>query len=129
MKDPEKLHHLLYYASLYLGEGGTTAAEAAVLGTYAIHVSTTAKHCGIFSELQQYGLLDFFDDEVRALPKALEILSSQNIKIECQQKRNRLINEKLEMTMFLVWLVESFPESIRIISEKPEYLDMFKTRG
>lgn len=126
---PEKLHHLLYYASLYLGEGGTTAAEAAVLGTYAIHVSTTAKHCGIFTELQDYGLLDFFDNEVAALPKAIEVLSSQNIKIECRQKRYKLIKDKLDMTMFLVWLVECFPESIKIISENPDYLDMFKTRG
>ena len=123
---PEKLHHLLHYASLYLGEGGTTAAEAAVLGTYAIHVSTTAKHCGIFTELQKYGLLDFFDDEVEALPKALEVLKSPNLKIKCRQKRNRLIKDKLDMTMFQVWLVENFPESIKIISDYPECLDMFK---
>jgi predicted glycosyltransferase len=126
---PEKLHHLLYYASLYLGEGGTIAAEAAVLGTYAIHVSTTAKHCGIFTELQKYGLLDFFDAEVEALPKALELLKRPNIKIECRQNRNRLLKDKLEMTMFLVWLIESFPESIKIISVQPEFLDIFKGGG
>jgi predicted glycosyltransferase len=120
---------LLYYASLYLGEGGTIAAEAAVLGTYAIHVSTTAKHCGIFTELQKYGLLDFFDAEVEALPKALELLKRPNIKIECRQNRNRLLKDKLEMTMFLVWLIESFPESIKIISVQPEFLDIFKGGG
>lgn len=126
---PEKLHHLLYYASLYLGEGGTTAAEAAVLGTYAIHISTTAKHCGIFTDLRHYGLLDFFDDEAEALPKAIEKLSNPNIKDECQQKRNRLIKDKLDMTAFLVWLVDSFPESIKQISDNPKYLDIFKSRG
>lgn len=120
---------MLYYASLYLGEGGTIAAEAAVLGTYAIHVSTTAKHCGIFTELQKYGLLDFFDAEVEALPKALEVLKSPNLKIECRQKKNRLIKDKLDVTMFKVWLVENFPESIKNISDQPEYLDIFKGGG
>lgn len=110
---PEKLHHLLYYASLYLGEGGTTAAEAAVLGTYAIHVSTTAKHCGIFTELHRYGLLDIFDGEEEALPKAIAILSSKNMKMKCRQKRMKLLKDKLDMTSFMVWLVDSFPESIQ----------------
>jgi predicted glycosyltransferase len=125
---PEKLHHLLYYASLYLGEGGTTAAEAAVLGTYAIHVSTTAKHCGIFTELHRYGLLDIFDGEEEALPKAIAILSSKNMKMKCRQKRMKLLKDKLDMTSFMVWLVDSFPESIQKVSTNPNYLEIFKRR-
>ena len=45
---PEKMHDLLYYAALYVGEGGTMASESAVLGTKAIHISTTGKYCGVF---------------------------------------------------------------------------------
>lgn len=37
---PEKLHDLLFYATLYVGEGATTASECAVLGTHAIYVNT-----------------------------------------------------------------------------------------
>jgi len=37
---PEKLHDLLYYATLYMGEGATTASECAVLGTHAIYVNS-----------------------------------------------------------------------------------------
>jgi len=37
---PEKLHDLLYYATLYVGDGGTTASECAVLGTHAIYVNS-----------------------------------------------------------------------------------------
>jgi predicted glycosyltransferase len=37
---PEKLHDLLYYATLYVGEGATTASECAMLGTHAIYVNS-----------------------------------------------------------------------------------------
>src|ERR1035437_869110 len=35
---PEKLHDVLYYSALYIGEGATTASECAMLGTSAIYV-------------------------------------------------------------------------------------------
>jgi hypothetical protein len=37
---PEKLHDLLYYTQLYVGEGATMASECAVLGTHAIYVNS-----------------------------------------------------------------------------------------
>ena len=37
---PHRIHHLLYYADLFIGEGATMAAEAAVLGTPAVFASS-----------------------------------------------------------------------------------------
>ena len=37
---PEKLHDVLFYSSLYIGEGATTASECAMLGTPAIYVNS-----------------------------------------------------------------------------------------
>jgi uncharacterized protein len=39
---PEKMHSLLSRASLYIGEGGTMATEAAVLGVPSIHIESMA---------------------------------------------------------------------------------------
>jgi len=50
---PEKLHDLLYYANLYIGEGGTIATEAAVLGTPSIYVSSLVGTMGNFIELRE----------------------------------------------------------------------------
>lgn len=108
---PEKMHDLLYYASLYIGEGGTTAIEAATLGTHAIHISTTAKHCGIFYELNNYDLMWIFDDESGAIDKAIEILSNNNIKINGKIKRDKVLNDMIDVTQFMIRFIENYPES------------------
>jgi len=123
---PEKLHDLLYYASLYVGEGGTTASEAATLGTHAIHTSTTAKYCGIFYELNKYGLMWISDDEEGSIDKAVEILQKNGIRTERKRKRQKLLNDKIDVTAFMVWFVENYPESFRVMKENPEYQDRFR---
>jgi predicted glycosyltransferase len=78
---PEKLHDLLYYATLYVGEGGTTASEAAVLGTPSIYVSSLVGTMGNFIELEEtYGLLYSFTDGNAALGRAIEILQDPESK-------------------------------------------------
>ena len=48
---PEKMHDALYYATMYIGEGGSMASESAILGTPAIFVSTLT--AGVFEELEK----------------------------------------------------------------------------
>lgn len=53
---PDQFHDLLAHATLYLGEGATTAAESAVLGTPAIYVNSL--RMGYTDELEaRYQLL------------------------------------------------------------------------
>jgi hypothetical protein len=40
----------------------------------------------------------------------------------------KLLKDKLDMTSFMVWLVDSFPESIQKVSTNPNYLEIFKRR-
>jgi len=115
---PEKIHSLLYYADLYIGEGGTMAAEAAILGTPSIHIESTSKGIatgelsGNFIELRdKYGLLYFYPDQNKALEKAMEILENGNSKKEWQRKRERLLSEKIDVTAWMTDFIERFPDS------------------
>lgn len=102
-----KFHDVLYYASLCVSEGGSTASEAAVLGTPSIHVSTTAKYCGNFYELQDlYGLLYAFDVSAQAVDKAIELVNLPNVKNVWQAKRNVMLREKIDVTDFMVKYIE-----------------------
>ncbi|ACL16196.1 DUF354 domain-containing protein [Methanosphaerula palustris] len=118
---PEKLHDLLYYATLYVGEGGTTASEAATLGTHAIHISTTGKYCGIFSDLNRYGLLWTSESDEDTIEKAIELLQDPDLKDLGQKKRNRLVDEKIDVTAFMVWFVDHYPESAGIMKGKTDF--------
>lgn len=115
---PEELHSLLAFASLYIGEGGTTAVEAAILGTPAIHIEAdskgraTGESSGNFLELRdKYDLLYFYPDEKKALEKAKEILENKNSKPEWKQKRDKLLRDKIDVTAWMIDFIERYPES------------------
>jgi len=116
---PEKFHSLLYYAQLYIGEGGSTATEAAILGTPSIHISSTAKYCGNFEDLHRnYRLIYTFSDDRRALEKAIEILEDPDSKRKWRQRREKMLKEKIDVTAFITDFIENFPESFYELREK-----------
>jgi predicted glycosyltransferase len=118
---PEKLHDLLYYATLYVGEGGTTASEAAVLGAPSIYVSSLVGTMGNFIELEEsYGLLYSFTDGNAALGRAIEILQDPESKEKWKTKRELLLADKINVTAFMIWFVENYPRSLTEVKEYPE---------
>jgi len=112
---PQDLHSLLYYAHLYIGEGGTMATEAAVLGTPSIHIEATREgvasgtYVGNYLELRDmYDLLYFYPDEKQALEKATEIMENPDSKEDWRKKRDRLITEKIDVTTWMTKFIEQY---------------------
>lgn len=108
---PEKLHDLLYYATLYIGEGATTASECAVLGTHAIYVNTL--RLGYMDEEEEkYDLVYNYSDpesmERDAFDKAKELLKNPNLRQEGQNKRGKLLADKINVTKFMVDFIEQY---------------------
>ena len=109
---PEKLHDLLYYATMYFGEGGTMATEAAILGIPSIYVSPLWDTMGNFIELgSKYELIHSFRETDKAIQKALELLQQPDLKENWVKKRQRLLVDKIDATQFVVDFIENFPES------------------
>jgi predicted glycosyltransferase len=126
---PDKLHDLLYYSTLYYGEGGTTAIESALLGTHAIHVSTTAKYCGVFDDLSSYGLLWISEDTEESLELAKRLLSDKGLKKDGKEKLKKLLNDKIDVTKFMTWFVENYPESYEQMRSGPDVQYAFRGGG
>jgi hypothetical protein len=124
---PEKLHDLLYYASLYIGEGGTTAAEAAILGTPSIYVSSLEGSMGNFLELEQkYRLMYSYRQADSALDKVKEMIQEPKIMGEWASRREKLLNDKIDVTRFMVWFIENYPESAGIMKADPGFQERFR---
>lgn len=114
----EKIHSILYHSDLYIGEGGTMAVEAAILGTPAIHVESTSQgtptgeRSGNFLELRdKYGLLSMFSEENAALSKAVEILENGKSKKIWKKRREKLLNEKIDVNEWMIKFINNFPDS------------------
>ncbi|QLC49636.1 DUF354 domain-containing protein [Methanolobus zinderi] len=100
---PEKLHDLLYHASLYLGDGGTTAVESALLGTPAVYVSSLVGTMGNFTELEtEYEMLHCYNDSDLALQKAIDILNDPDSKQKWGKKRDKLLADKIDVNEFIM---------------------------
>jgi len=112
---PEQLHDLLSFTTLSIGEGATVASESAVLGTHAIYVNTL--RAGVQQEEEErYGLVSCFPDpatgEKEAFRKALSLLENPNLREEGRRKRERLLAEKIDVTGYMVRVVEGYPDSV-----------------
>ncbi|WP_445474206.1 DUF354 domain-containing protein [Methanococcoides methylutens] len=112
---PEKLHDLLYYASLCVGDGATTATECAILGTPSIYVSSLVGTMGNFIELEdKYGVILHYSDSDKALDKAVELIQKPNLKEDWKNKRDQLLKDKIDVTAFMVRLLGDYPNSFQV---------------
>lgn len=105
---PHLVHDVLHYADLYVGDSQTMATEAAVLGTPAIRSNSFADATNMsnFEELEhRYGLLYSLSDEGRAVELAECLAMDSDIADEWNRKRRRLLDEKIDVTDFLVELI------------------------
>ncbi|WP_292375906.1 DUF354 domain-containing protein [Methanosarcina sp. UBA411] len=108
---PEKVHDLLYYATLLYGESATMASECAVLGTHAIFCDYAGRGY-TDEEEEKYGLVYNFKNETtmgkESLEKALELLENPNLKKDGMRKRKVLLKDKIDVTKFIVDFVETY---------------------
>jgi uncharacterized protein len=110
---PEKMHDLLYYATLYIGEGASMATESGILGTPSIYVSSLVDTMGNFIELtKKYGLVYTYKDSDKALNKALELVQKSELKEEWRKRREGLLNDKIDVTKFMVETIEKYGGSL-----------------
>jgi predicted glycosyltransferase len=122
---PGRLHSILRFAGLHIGEGSTTAAESAVLGTPTIYVSSRA--LGYCNELEEkYNLLFNFRTFKGVLEKTMELISFPNMKEEWQKRRKKMLAQKIDMNAFMVWFLENYPQSQGMMIENPNFQDKFR---
>ena len=105
---PDKLHDVLYYAELYVGEGATMASECAMLGTPAIYVNSLS--AGTIEEQSKAGLIYSFRDSKGVLPCALELLKNPNMKEDHAKKYKEMLSDNIDVTEFMVRTVDKIGE-------------------
>lgn len=124
--DPFKIHTLIQYSSLFIGESGSMATEAAVLGTTAIMVNSSAKYFGVFEYISKFGNLHYYDQENEAIEKIEDLLSSNDFKKSSIRNAREYMRQNINLTDFMVWFIENYPVSYEILKKNPDYQYNFK---
>lgn len=126
---PEKVHSLIYYATMLIGDSQTMTSEAAVLGTPAIRSNSFVGRISYLEEEEhKYGLTFGFKPEEtnQMFEKIQELLEMNNLKEEWQKRRSIMLSDKIDVTSFFVWFIENYPESVKILKSYPDYQYNFK---
>lgn len=127
---PHHIHHLLYFATMFIGDSQTMTSEAAILGTPAFRCNSLVGQLAVIEELTlRYRLAyGFLPEQFDAMKDSmLTLLNNPHLKEEWQTKRRLFLRDKIDVTAFMVWFIEHFPESQTIILQDPEILNSFSS--
>jgi len=111
---PEKIHHILYFAYLFVGDSQTMTTESALLGTPAIRCNSFVgvHDMGNFVELENtFGLIFNYNNPDKAIDKAIQLMHQDHVTEQWHVKRDILLNDKIDVTAYMIWFVENFPQS------------------
>jgi len=106
---PHKIHHLLNYSSLCIGDSQTMAIEAAVLGVPALRCNSFVGELSLLKELDnKYGLTFGFlpEDAENMVDKIDELLEIEDLMDVWQRKRARFLADKIDMTKWLLGYIQ-----------------------
>jgi len=103
----DRVHHLIAYASLMVGESATMSSEAAVLGVPAVFIATTGRGYTDDQE-HRYGLVRHFtEDQYDMALSAIEQILAEPV-TTWREARQRLLADKIDVT---AWMINYFETS------------------
>ena len=118
--NPLEMHHVMAFASLYIGDIHTMATEAGVLGVPFVRFNDFVGRIGYLRELEDkyelgYGIKASAEGSVDALCERVETLVSMpsaERKATFAVRREKMLSDKIDCAKFLTYFIENYPQSV-----------------
>jgi hypothetical protein len=148
--NPLDMHHVMAFASLYIGDSQTMAAEAGVLGVPFVRFNDFVGRIGYLRELEDVYKLGYgihatplnTDSPIRrndgsVQPSGVEELykrveqlvamPSDERRATFQSRRQKMLSEKIDCAKFLTYFIENYPKSVEETKKADkEFWDRFR---
>lgn len=108
--NPLDIHHIMAFATLYIGDSQSMAVEAAMLGTPSIRFNDFAGKIGVLEELEQkYHLtIGIPTSQPERLYSAIDsCLAQPDLHDIFQQRRQQMLNDKIDVASFFTHFIEN----------------------
>ena len=108
---PEKIHSLIYYSKMFLGDSQTMSSEAAVLGVPSIRCNTLVGKISYLEEQERkYGLTFGFkpSDFDLMMNKIEELIMDKDLKTNWKSKQRAMLKDKINVSNYLVEFIEDY---------------------
>ncbi|MBN2396138.1 MAG: hypothetical protein JXC36_06730 [Candidatus Atribacteria bacterium] len=127
--NPNDIHQILAHASILICDSQSMSVEASMLGVPSLRFSSFAGRISVLEELEhQYGLT-YGINPVHPeclISKLEELLAIDNLREEFQERKANMLKDKIDVSAFLVWFIENYPQSVKTMKENPDYQYSFK---
>jgi predicted glycosyltransferase len=126
---PEEILNVMYFSSLLYGESATMSSECAMMGTPAIFVNNANISYTKEQEFRYDLVYNYSEsqlDQQKSIQKAIALIQLPDLKKVWYTKWQRMISDQIDLTAFMVWFVENYPHSFKIMKGNPEYQFTFK---
>ncbi len=121
--NPLDMHHVMAFASMYIGDSQTMAAEAGVLGTPFVRFNDFVGELSYLNEIENYYHLGYGHktNDVEGFYKSIQKwITTPDRKEICKERQQKLFADKIDYAKFLTWFIENYPTSVTIMKENPE---------
>lgn len=109
--NPNKIHHLIAYATILIGDSQTMCAEAGLLGTPFIRYNDFVGKISVLNEIENTYKMGFgikTDDPNIIFEKIKYLLSIKNIKETWWEKKTRLFADKVDVTQYYTDYIDNY---------------------
>jgi uncharacterized protein len=127
--NPLDIHHFLFFADVFIADSQSMIVESAILGTPSIRFNSFVGQISVLEELEHKYHLTFGCNNKKPellLAKIDELLIQKNLKYIFRERQKLMLQDKIDLTAFIVWLIENYPESAEIMKEDMRYQDRFR---
>ncbi len=127
--NPNEIHNYLAQSTLFISDSQSMSMEAAMLGIPSIRFSSFAGEISVLEELEKkyeltYGIKP--EEPEKLFNKLDELLNITNLNDVFESRRQRMLQDKIDVTAFFVWLIANYPKSIEEIKSNPNLQYQFK---
>jgi len=129
---PSDFIHVLAGASIFIGDSQTTTSEASILGVPSFRLNDFVGKIRVMEEKEEKYRLSFNyrpTDFNHMLDDISKLLKQCGLKQIFKKRRDKLLNEKIDLSSFMIWLFEKFPQSVNEFNKDPQIQNRFKSNA
>jgi len=122
--NPLDIHHLMAHSRLFISDSQSMTVEAAMLGVPSVRYSDFSGRIGVLEELEKkYELTrSVRTGQTQQFFRIIEdYLADAQIHQISQERKKKMLGEKIDVTAFISWFINEYPESRMIMDNQPDY--------
>jgi predicted glycosyltransferase len=126
--NPSEMQDVLSNAKMLISDSQSMTMEAAMLGIPSIRFSDFSGKISVLEELEKvYELTYGFStgNPEKLIWKLTELLSHPELESVFQNRRQKMLKDKIDVTSFLIWFIENYPGSASAMQSNPSYQDRY----